>query len=132
MTKEALISSKSQYSYWLRQQQEIDSSKGFICVDIDYVWFNYKSGLFLFKEEKQYNAQPDFYQIDLFKMIHASHKDNLNYRGIHIITFQNTNPDDGKIFWDGYEITKEKLLEILTFKADKIWYETLSKINGYD
>lgn len=46
MTKQRIVDDgkDSDFSAWLRRQSEIDSNKGFITTDIDYLWKNYKTG----------------------------------------------------------------------------------------
>jgi len=39
-------------------------------------------------------------------------KNNINYLGYKIIKFENTTPDDGKIFIDDVEIKKEDFLKL--------------------
>ena len=68
------------FSLWLRNRTRdglamfrnpdpIDSRLGFITTDIDYYWSNYKTGKFMFIEEKAYMEEPDWSQHKSFQKI---------------------------------------------------------------
>jgi len=67
-------------------------------------------------EEKRYNSKPNFAQHNLFKIIHKVACNDSNYRGMHLLVFENTSPDDGKIFLDKKEITRDELIKFLRFE----------------
>lgn len=106
----------TEFSLWLREQKEIDSSLGFIASDIDYVWLNYNTNDWMIIEEKRYGCQPKFYQQKILALLEQCCKNDPKFHGIHVLVFERTNPDDGAIFWDGQKITRTELLDILTFK----------------
>lgn len=105
----------TQFSEWLRRQPEIDSAKGFVATNIDFMWRNYKSKKWMLIEEKRYGKHVKFPQSRLFKIINKSIKDP-NYQGFHEIVFENTSPEDGLIYLDGKLVTKEQLLAFLRFE----------------
>jgi len=127
MTKPVLYSSKSKFSEWLRNQPKIDSSLGFIASDIDYVWKNYKTGLWVYIEEKCHMENIGFPQSEILDFTHelAEKSRDKKYRGFHFIQFEYTNPDDGKIYLDHKEITKKDLIEFLCFEKPSNWYKTM-------
>jgi len=117
MTKESKYSSKTQFSDWLRKQKELDSSDGFVTTDLDYIWENYKSGKWMFIEEKRgitiTSTRP---QRRIFKRLHNLCRKDKMYKGFHEVCFSETNPDDGKIYINNIEVTKEDLIKFLKFE----------------
>lgn len=94
--------------------------------DIDYVWHNYAENWFMTLEEKTHGAPQSQSQKEtqgiIFQMLRSASPrlcltrngwNIITYRGHHLIVFENTNPDDGAIYLDNIEITKEELLEFL-------------------
>jgi len=118
MTQRRRDEHSTEFGLWLRDQAEIDSGLGYIATNIDYVWGNYKNGQWMIIEEKRYGHYPKPYQAKILNLLDACCKHNKYFRGVHLLVFEKTSPDDGKIFWDRREITKEQLLGLLTFK---IW-----------
>ena len=116
MTKKRLDAHSTEFGLWLRDQKELDSSLGFVTTNLDYIWANYKTGEWMLIEEKRHNGKPALYQRQLFEKIDKlCQQDNLYY-GFHILTFQNTSPDDGEMWLDGQSITNIQLFEFLQFK----------------
>ena len=116
MTQKRRDSHSTEFGLWLREQPEIDSKLGYIATNIDYVWKNYKTNDWMIIEEKRYGCQPKFYQEKIFDVLNWCCKHHPNFHGVHILVFEKTSPDDGKIYWDGKEISRNKLIEILSFK----------------
>jgi hypothetical protein len=52
----------------------------------------------------------------LLQRLNAACKDDPTYCGLHIIQFENTNPEDGKTFWNGDEISRDEMIAILKFR----------------
>lgn len=119
----------TQFSRWLRNQPELDSHLGFRTNNIDYPWQNWKTNQFLLLEEKRKmkemtdSQRNQFIQFDYI----FYHYNNDLYKGFHLIQFENTNPDDGKIFLDKKEISKEILFKFLKFEADEELYSSYFK-----
>jgi hypothetical protein len=116
MTKERFDNHSTEFGLWLRKQKEIDSELGFITTNIDYMWRNYKTNQWMFIEEKRHGSQPREWQRKMFKIINGLCKLDINYKGFHLLVFENTNPDDGKIWLDKKEINKEELIRFLIFE----------------
>lgn len=58
---------------------------------------------------KLYCSQPRF--------LEQANKDcQIEYRGYHYVTFENTSPDNGRIWFDGDEISKKQLTSILSLE----------------
>lgn len=116
MTKQRIDLHSTEFGIWLRQQPEIDSRiKGFIATNVDYMWRNFRTGEWMFIEEKRYGAEVKFPQNEMFEIINNACKNDKYYRGLHVIIFENTSPDDGKIWLDGRNITAKELISFLRF-----------------
>lgn len=118
MTQERRDSHSTEFGLWLREQKEIDSGLGYVATNIDYVWRNYKTGQWMFIEEKRYGRQPKFYQQKIFDLLSWCGKHHSKYFGFHVLVFENTSPEDGKIFLNGKGISREELLQFLQFKYE--------------
>ena len=117
MTTKRNDSHSTEFGLWLREQKDIDSKLGYVATNLDYIWCNYKNKLWMLIEEKRYGSSPKLYQKELFRTLHKCCLHDSNYRGIHLLVFEKTNPEDGKIFWDKVQITKEQLINKLRFKS---------------
>jgi len=115
-TKRRYDEHSTEFGLWLRQQGEIDSSLGFITTNLDFIWCNYKSGKWMLIEEKRHSGHIQFYQNKLFSHIDKLCQVDKLYCGFHLLVFENTNPDDGKMWLDGSEINRTDLLKFLQFK----------------
>lgn len=136
MTRQSNFEKGTEFSEWLRSQSEIDSSKGFIATNLDYIWNNYKTGQWMIIEEKRrYNkygfpvlSRP---QRSIFNLIHNACKSSGShqYLGFYLIVFGNTNPEDGKIWINNEynEITKSELLRFMQFDFSVIKRAAVAK-----
>ena len=115
MTKQRKDEHGTEFSIWVRKQPEIDSKLGYVATDLDYVWHNYKTGEWMLIEEKRHDSSPTYSQRCILKLLHNACKHAPKYRGLHLIVFENTSPDDGRIYLDKKEITREQLLQFLMF-----------------
>lgn len=133
MTKKRYDNHSTEFGLWLREQDSLDSTLGFTATNVDFIWRNYESGAWMLIEEKRYLTNVKFPQTEMFKILHNSIQDD-KYYGFHVLIFEKTNPDDGKIFWDGGEINKETLIKILKFNFDEYggFYYKLSYFNKYN
>ena len=116
MTRKRNDEHSTEFGLWLREQKELESSLGFVASNLDYIWGNYKTGKWMLLEEKRHGRDVTYSQKQLFKKIHAACNGSENYVGIHLVVFENTSPDDGKIWLDRKEITKEDLILFLRFE----------------
>ena len=124
MTQKRRDNASTEFGLWLRYQNEIDSKLGFVTSNIDYVWRNYKTKEYMLIEEKRFGWFPRFYQIKTYGLIDEPHRGKNNYRGFHILIFEMTNPEDGRVWLDGKIISRDQLIQWLCFKAPPDWYTT--------
>jgi hypothetical protein len=101
-----------------RNPDQIDSKYGYTTSNIDFLWRNYKNGLWMLIEEKRKGKKPERWQREMFEILDKSIKDS-NYKGFHTIVFENTSPEDGKIYLDDELVTKEQLVKFLSFEEYK-------------
>lgn len=115
MTTYRRDSHSTEFGLWLRNQKDIDSKLGYIATNIDYMWMCYKNNSWMLIEEKRYQSKINKCQRNMFLKIHQTCQkgDKINYKGFHLIIFENTNPDDGKMWLDGKQITKDELIIFL-------------------
>lgn len=118
MTQKRRDDKSTEFGLWLREQEKIDSGLGYVATNIDYVWQNYKTGEWMLIEEKRYGYQPKNYQKRIFDILNWCGKNHPGYRGFHILVFENTSPEDGKITLDGKPISKENLIKFLRFDLE--------------
>jgi len=116
MTKKRNDSHSTEFGLWLREQKEIDSALGYVATNLDYVWSNYKTGEWMLIEEKRYGMQPSYCQRQLLKQLHSACVGAQGYRGIHLLVFEHTSPDDGAIWLDRRQVTRPELLAFLRFE----------------
>lgn len=115
MTRKRNDSHSTEFGLWLREQAEIDSRLGFVATNIDFVWSNYKTGQWMLLEEKRFNKRPTYCQRKLFEILDCAIGDDPTYYGFHIIIFEKTSPTDGKIWIDGNEVDRHRLIQFLLF-----------------
>jgi len=116
LTRQRYDSHSTEFGLWLRQQAEIDSSLGFVTTNVDYIWENYKTGEWMLIEEKRFMGVLSFSQKNQFNRLYKHINKDSKFKGFHLLQFENTNPDDGKVFLDHKEINKQELLDFLSFK----------------
>jgi hypothetical protein len=127
MTQQRRDSHSTEFGIWLRQQDEIDSSKGYLATNLDYVWRNYKTGRWMLIEEKRHRADMKDWQRKTFKVLHDVAKNDTDYIGFFFIQFENTSPDDGRIWINYKEHTKQELIELLKFETTSAPLRALAK-----
>lgn len=119
MTRERWDEHSTEFGLWLRKQNEIDSGKGYIATNIDYLWMNYKNQKWMLIEEKRYNSDVKFPQTKMFDLIDKACKSDKNYQGFHVLKFEKTNPGDGRIYLNGKEVTRNELINFLRFDNEQ-------------
>lgn len=123
MTKQRKDSHSTEFGLWLRNQPELDSKKeGFIATNIDYMWRNYKTNEWMLIEEKRYKdsgSDVSQWQRQMFVIIDKACKNDPDYKGIHLVHFEKTSPDDGKVYLDRSPVNKEQLIKFLRFEDYK-------------
>jgi len=109
-----------EFSRWIRSNLP-DSDTGYFVTNLDWIFHNYKNRILLMVEEKTHGGKIRYGQAKLFNDIVAPAlqdwcwKNNYVWLGFHCLVFENTNPSDGKIYWDDELITEETLRERLSF-----------------
>jgi len=117
MTRQRNDDHSTEFGLWLRKQPEIDSRLGFVTTNIDYIWQNYKTGKWMIIEEKRYMADLTYSQKKQMETLARSISDD-NCVGFNLLQFENTSPDDGKIYLNYREITKQELVNFLMFNYE--------------
>jgi len=129
----------TEFSKWLRVQPELCSKTyGLDIENVDYIIHKFKDDVckIMLVEEKRYMYDLRFAQRDTFSIIDQALKilserrfitthrgvKLFKYYGFHLIQFEKTNPDDGKIFIDGKEVTRDDLITFLKFEKPEDWY----------
>lgn len=109
--------SKSKLSNWIRDNPALDSKKGYCVTDLDYIINNYKTDKIMIIEEKCRKQEMTRSQKHILSIIDSSLKQTHpdTYYGTHLIQLENESPKDGKIFWDGEEITEKELTKKMRF-----------------
>lgn len=115
MTLQRNDNHSTEFGLWLRHQEEIDSKLGYVATNIDYIWRNYKTRKWMLIEEKRYMSPLKFPQSELLSLVDNASKNDNTYYGLHLLQFEHTDPDDGKIFIDGVAVTKDELIKFLQF-----------------
>lgn len=121
MTRTEQTSKRSlAFSGWIRVNLP-DSSTGYCVTNQDWILWNFKTKKIMLLEEKTHNGDINKWFHILIKNIlnpalfEYCPKENVTYLGYHLICFENTGPEDGKIYFDRKLITKEELIKKLTF-----------------
>lgn len=126
----------TEFGLWLRDQKEINSYLGYNTSNVDFMWMNERMQQWLFIEEKRSLAKLPPAQRRIFEKLDQSISGS-GYLGLHILIFERTNPDDGRMILDGREIYRDELIEFLMFEKPLHWYDTpdltpFTKTHKYD
>lgn len=114
----------TEFSEWLRHQSRISSNKGFRATNLDYIWTNEYSKKWMLIEEKRHMAKLGWSQTGQFHTLDEIASKDENYVGFFLIQFENTSPEDGRIFItkkfdrenkETVEVSKDELLDFLCF-----------------
>ena len=80
-------------------------------------------------------SEPSPAQANTFHIFHALFKkadgcgrlelpyfnvENWQYYGFHLLQFEKTTFEDGKVFFDRKEVTKEELIKLMSFESEVI------------
>lgn len=109
------------FSEWIRNRLPA-SNTGFYVTNQDWIFWNWKTRKLMLCEEKCFKANLSTAFTKLIKGViepalkEFCPKNNIDFRGYHFIQFENTSPEDGKIFFDGIEISKEELIKFLSME----------------
>lgn len=132
MTRKRYDKKDTPFGAWLRIQKDV-SSAWYDAENLDYIWFQYRTGRLMLLEEKRHMGRQTTAQRDThgivdqalrfacehgysFKRVWKSRPKKITYYGYHIIKFEQTNPLDGKTFINGIEVSVEDLRRFLKFE----------------
>ena len=138
MTRKEITGKRSlKFSQWIRDNLP-DPAKGtgFCVSNQDWIFWNWKTRRLILAEEKT-NAGIEgcgelstWFKRFITEILHPAleeycKKNGIDYRGYHLIRFENTYPKDGKILWknncmgEEEEITEEELIKRLGMEDEK-------------
>lgn len=125
MTRQRNDNHSTEFGLWLRGQLpqqktdvcRIDSSIGFVTTNLDYIWYNYKTEEWMLIEEKRFGHQPAPWQQKIFTLLDNYAKNDPKYKGFHLLVFEKTSPEDGRIILNHKVISPEQLIKFLRFEA---------------
>ena len=120
MTRPRYDDHSTEFGLWLREQREIDSSRGFMATNLDYVWFCSRTGEWLMIEEKRHGIRPRRFQMGLFRRLDQLAQHDPFYRGFYIVTFEHKSPEDGRIWINGRPASRSDLIALLRFDEKAI------------
>lgn len=109
--------SSKKFNSWVRNKLP-DSSSGYSASDLDFILWNWKTKKYMLLEIKSRNAKCRTGQHYMWKNLHHWLKrgttEDWEYKGFHLITFENTSFEDGKCYYDTKEITEIDLIKKLS------------------
>ena len=120
MTRQEMTGIRSlDFSKWVREKLP-DSSTGFSASDLDFILWNWKTKKVLLLEIKTRlstcrKGQKMMWQ-NINKWIKKGIDKDWNYLGFHLITFEKTDFEDGKVFLDNKEIQEKDLILFLSLE----------------
>ena len=121
MTRQEFTNERSlEFSRWIRKYLP-DSMTGFCVGNLDWILWNWKKKVLMIVEEKTHLGKVNVWHDRLMKEVFCPAlqdfciKNNIEFKGYHVIKFENTSPEDGKIYLDGIEIDKDILISLFGF-----------------
>jgi hypothetical protein len=111
MTKKELTYKRDLYfNDWVRKNLP-DSSTGFWVTDVDFVFISFKSRKFMLVETKKNSRYPTNAQSEIISfmdtVLRRGTPPEWEYLGYHVLVFEKTGWENGKVWLDGKEITEE-------------------------
>jgi len=118
MTKQEITGVRPlEFSGWIRKNLP-DSSFGFLVTDLDFILYNYNTKKIILLEIKTHNALLKYWQQSIFRQLAKWIKQGIDnewlFLGFHIIRFENTFFNDGKVYLDNIETTEENIKNFLS------------------
>lgn len=113
MTQQRRDNNSTEFGIWLRQQKALSSSLGYVGTNLDYIWENRLLGRWMLIEEKRNRAQPLFYQVRNFERIDRLCRRDPAYAGLYYVVFENTCPDDGRVWINKKLASAQTLMRLL-------------------
>lgn len=107
------------FGNWLREQDELDSHTAHLtCTDIDYLWRDYRSNNAMILEEKTFCAKVPAAQSQNLNYLRWLGKGRPGFRGVYVVQFENTTPDNGRMWVEGREVVSvDEFREWLRFSS---------------
>lgn len=111
------------FSGWVRRR--LTSARGFTVFDVDFIFRDYERKLLQMVEIKTHGADLSTMQRIALAEVAAILRSGIEngapnlgwkWRGFHTVRLEGTSPDNGRILWDGVEITEEKLVALLEMR----------------
>jgi hypothetical protein len=122
MTRQEQTNTRSLvFSGWIRNKLPA-SNTGFCVTNQDWVLWNWKERKLMFLEEKTCNGKlATWFNKLIHDVLHPaiskySKENEIDYRGYHLIQFENEGPEDGKILLDYREVSEQELIDFLSMK----------------
>lgn len=125
MTRPRFDDHGTEFSDWLRDQKQIESAKGFLATNLDFVWINYKTKKWIFIEEKRHMSKIKKWQGSIFRSIHELACHCSNYRGFVFLQFEKTSPQDGAAYWNHLQNDKWTRLTLNEQQLEQKLFEVL-------
>ncbi len=111
----------SVFSGWIRKKLP-DPKAGFCVTDIDWLFWNWRTRKLMLVEEKtKMGSISPWFRKFLQNVLNPALKEycaknEIDYRGFHLLQFVNDGPEDGMILLNGKEVTEEELIKFLSMK----------------
>lgn len=110
MTRKRIDNHGTEFGSWVREPERLNSKLGYTATDVDYMWRNYRTGLWMLIEEKRNMATMNLAQCRSHHFLDCVCKKDKSYCGFHLLQFENQSPEDGKIYWNTHEISADELI----------------------
>jgi hypothetical protein len=105
------------FSTWVREKLPC-SSTGYMASDLDFFLWNFKTKKLIMLEIKTRNTEPKLWQSNMWKniekWINFGISDGWEFKGYHLIKFENTSFEDGKCYLNSNEIAEDELIIFLS------------------
>jgi len=109
------------FSRWIRRSLP-DSYDGYMVSDVDFILADVVTKKIMLVEEKTHSADCKKWQKNLFRNIDRwisygieNDSNDWEYLGFHVVTFENTAPYNGLIWFDNKLVTEKQLIDKLSF-----------------
>lgn len=106
------------FNTWVRNKLP-DSSSGYSASDLDFILWNWQTKKYMLLEIKTRNTNIRTGQRYMWKNLNnwlkAGTSNDWEYKGFHLIKFENTNFEDGKCYFDNLLVTEIELINKLSF-----------------
>ena len=107
------------FSRWVRCNLP-GSDTGFMASDLDFILQNYKTKEVMLIEVKTRGKEMATWQRLMLRRIErwmsAGMDDGWVFKGLHVVTFQNTGFHDGAVFLNGKRMSEEEVKRFLSFE----------------